>query len=180
MCEKSESGRRHRLKAQELFMDGVVTLSPFSDFLLTEDSAMRNALPENVHLLTLEKVKCCTYRLKTSIIERSAIQVSNGRFLLRLEHIFDVKEDKELSRPAEVDLNMLFADFEVSNVVELALGGNVERSRLKRLHWNVEGTNEIPPLESSRNQEAETTSKISLEPMQIRTFLADLRKRPKI
>jgi len=54
---------------------------------LKQWSGLKNSLPDNVHLLTLE-------------------QWHSGRFLLRLEHFYEKNEDKELSKVAEVNLKV--------------------------------------------------------------------------
>ncbi|KAI9559553.1 hypothetical protein GHT06_013558 [Daphnia sinensis] len=63
------------------------------------------ALPENVNLRTLEKR-------------------TDGSYLIRLEHIYDVEEDKVLSDPVTVSLHNLFPGFVIMSAEEAMLGGN--------------------------------------------------------
>ena len=91
-----------------------------------------------------------------------------------MEHIFDLNEDSELSRPIQVDMNNIFAHFDLlDSPVELILGGNAEKSEVNRLQWHLE-RNEIPPIQGSSpiNQGQNI---ITLDPMQIRTFLVRMR-----
>lgn len=55
--------------------------------LPNQHSGLTNSLPANVQILTLEPWKATT-------------------FLLRLEHVFERKEDPVLSRPVTVDLKV--------------------------------------------------------------------------
>ncbi|XP_072398925.1 lysosomal alpha-mannosidase-like [Diabrotica undecimpunctata] len=74
-------------------------------------------------------------------------------YLLRLEHILAIGEDKELSEKASVDLKYLFDPFVISSISELTLGANEFID-----DKDIESFNDT----------------IVLEPMEIRTFLITL------
>ena len=72
-----------------------------------EYSSLTQALPINIHLLTLEE---WTTDSKNSV-------------LLRLEHFFEAQEDPEgLSKPVNLELQGLFRTFEIENMEEVILG----------------------------------------------------------
>jgi len=117
----------------------------------TKFSPLTQALPFNVHLLTLR-----------------AIPTSINDVLLRLNHIFAVGEDSIYSAPVTVDIATLFKNLRVTNVVEMTLSGNKPLSEEKRLQWrtaSIQGDEE----EYVRTPLAGTV--IELKPMEIRTFV---------
>lgn len=118
--------------------------------------------------------------------------------LLRLEHVLEKDEDPSLSQPAIVDLQGLFTPFEIVSIKETALGANRLLSEIQRLDFK-----KGPPLEEfvfERQNElrswlewkiyqndlyrgrfvnepiSEDPYKISLNPMQIRTFIIETKK----
>lgn len=87
-------------------------------------------------------------------------------YLIRLEHLLDKYDDTELSQPVKFDLKDVFhGNF---NFAEVSLAGNQWIEDSKRLRFKQNGLpnsgDEIsfPKLESTS---------ITLEPMQIRTFI---------
>lgn len=112
-----EANRRHRLRAQQAFMDVELTFAPAKSgfeayrksYAMEHSKLGSNArLTDNVHLLTLEEWG------------------GKDKVLVRLEHIFDVDENAELSKPAKVDLGSLVKGFDVVSAEELALGANIK------------------------------------------------------
>ncbi|KAK0056601.1 lysosomal alpha-mannosidase [Biomphalaria pfeifferi] len=115
---------------------------------------LSGTLPVNVHVLTLDRISS-----------------NNTMYLLRLEHIFEEKEHKTLSLPAEVSLQSLFQAFEIVSAVETTLGGNFIPEDLKRLQWNTYSSvtpDNIRSPDYRRNMEPPFT--VRLRPMEIRTF----------
>ncbi|KAM8972508.1 lysosomal alpha-mannosidase [Pelodytes ibericus] len=119
----------------------------------TQFSALREDLPLNAHLLTL------------------AVQQSN-QVLLRLEHPFQTQESSNYSKPITINLQTLFPSLTLSDIEETTLAANLEKSKLKRLNWRADmgfqtssGTPPTP-LDPTR---------VTLNPMEIRTFLATVR-----
>ncbi|KAI5651043.1 hypothetical protein M9H77_37048 [Catharanthus roseus] len=114
------------------------------------------SLPNNVAIITLQ-------------------ELDSGKVLLRLAHLYETGEDKELSVVTNVELKKLFHDKTISKVTEMNLSANQERSEMekKRLEWEVEGT---PPTgdEAMRGGPVDPAKLVvELAPMEIRTFLLD-------
>ncbi|XP_075438214.1 lysosomal alpha-mannosidase-like, partial [Ascaphus truei] len=120
-------------------------------------SALHTPLPQNAHLLTL------ALRYPQTV-------------LLRLENPFQGHESDNYSRPVTVNLETLFSTLSLSDFEETTLAANQERSKVKRLQWRAEGgegglsplPSDIPPTP------ALNPSNITLNPMEIRTFLASV------
>ncbi|XP_051165377.1 lysosomal alpha-mannosidase-like [Leptopilina boulardi] len=122
-------------------------------------SGLAETLPPNVQILTLEPWK-------------------SGTVLLRLEHIFELKECKKYSDPVDVNIKKLFAAFIVTSVGETTLGGNQWLNKNNRLIWN---SNENDNLENNQffeplNFTSSDEIIVQLKPMQIRTFIVKLEK----
>ncbi|XP_013402708.1 lysosomal alpha-mannosidase [Lingula anatina] len=153
------SGRVHRDLAEQLFM---APLPSFSDLKMdfqqwikqynTMWSGLKQKLPDNVHLLTLE-------------------QWSGTTVLLRLEHFYEKGEDDVLSKPAVVSLKGLFTPFDVSSAVELNLGANQKLADMKRLKWMYKTQLSTPEHVVTPIGDDLT---VQLQPMQIRTFQVTL------
>ncbi|KAJ8919725.1 hypothetical protein NQ315_006253 [Exocentrus adspersus] len=129
------------------------------DLAVKEQSFLNKELPPNVHLLTLESWG------------------GGNSLLIRLEHILENDEDPNLSREVTVDLKDLFKTIKINSMVEYALAGITPLEESEKLSWpQVEDdTDPSSPL-SRANKLARDPSdlKITLAPMQIRTFVADI------
>ena len=93
---------------------------------------------------------------------------ATASLLVRLEHQFDTGEDSDYSRPLTVDLASLFANLEVVEARETLLGANMDvdmSSQIDRLLSDDER-----PLRA-----AHSARSVSLDPMQIRTFILTVR-----
>jgi len=114
-------------------------------------SALKAALPANVQLVTLEPVKA-------------------GSVLVRLAHQFGLHEDEDLSKAASVDLATLFADRQIAAIEEQALSGTMAKTDVtgRRVSWLVDGEEPEPV---SQQQVAPLSSEITLDALQVRTFL---------
>lgn len=132
----------------------------------TQWSALKKPLPANVHMLTLEQW-----------VLPSIMPVEVSEILLRFEHIYEKDEDPVLSQPATVNLTD-FTTFKIEAMRELTLGANLPLSELNRLPWRY-----IPDSEESLSKEellrtaiphSDPPTTITLQPMQIRTFVATL------
>ncbi|KAK7789693.1 hypothetical protein R5R35_011514 [Gryllus longicercus] len=123
-----------------------------------EFDGVKMPLPANVHLLTLEPWK--------------------GRSLLvRLEHILEKGEDPKLSKSVTVSLKNLFAPFEIVSARETMLGANEWKKDSSRLQWKTE-SNSIDRHEDTHQgslNHAEDILSVTLEPMQIRTFVVEVK-----
>jgi alpha-mannosidase len=81
-------------------------------------------LPPNVAIITLQEV----------------YEDDDSKVLLRLANIFEVEESEILSKSATVDLQALFSNREIDEVVEVSLSANQKKSEMrKKLQWRIEG-----------------------------------------
>ncbi|XP_052729058.1 probable alpha-mannosidase At5g13980 isoform X2 [Vigna angularis] len=111
------------------------------------------ALPDNIAIITLQELE-------------------DGRVLLRLAHLYEIEEDKDLSVTATVELKKLFPGRKIKEVKEMNLSANQERTEMekKRLHWKVEGSDGNRHV--SRGGPVDPKElKVELSPMEIRTFI---------
>nr|XP_011463212.1 PREDICTED: alpha-mannosidase-like isoform X2 [Fragaria vesca subsp. vesca] len=113
------------------------------------------ALPDNIALLTLQELE-------------------DGKVLLRLAHLYEIEEDKDLSVMASVELKKVFANKKIKHITEMSLTANQDRREMerKRLVWNVEGSNKEP--KALRGGAVDPTKLVvDLAPMEIRTFIVN-------
>ncbi|XP_042391119.1 alpha-mannosidase At3g26720-like [Zingiber officinale] len=122
---------------------------------ITEFSAFdpSYSLPDNVALVTLQALE-------------------DGNVLLRLAHLYEVREDKDLSSIAYVKLTKMFPGKKITNIIETNLSANQERSEMekKRLKWPVEGSTRAEAIVRGGPVDASKLV-VELAPMEIRTFL---------
>uniref|UniRef100_A0ABM5FLY9 Alpha-mannosidase n=1 Tax=Pogona vitticeps TaxID=103695 RepID=A0ABM5FLY9_9SAUR len=159
------SADQHRLRAQQEFMAPQVVFAPGGgppyqpgQATLKEFSALKQALPSNIHLLTLA-------------------QWEPDSVLFRLEHQFERGESANGSMPVTINLLNLFSSFTITTLEERNLAANQKYEDMRRLVWqSAEGAAERPrssltPLDPTQ---------ITLKPMEIRTFLAHIQHRSRI
>ncbi|XP_074275155.1 putative alpha-mannosidase At5g13980 [Silene latifolia] len=112
--------------------------------------------PENVALITLQ-------------------ELADGKVLVRLAHLYEVGEDKELSSMANVELKRLFPTKKIGKVTETSLSANQERTEMvkKRLVWKSEGASakEHKVVRGGPIDPAQLV--VQLAPMEIRTLLIE-------
>ncbi|KAK9120231.1 hypothetical protein Scep_018324 [Stephania cephalantha] len=115
------------------------------------------SLPDNVALITLQELE-------------------DGQVLLRLAHLFEVGEDKDLSAMASVELRKLFPTKKISKVTEMNLSANQERAEMekRRRVWRVEGMLNEEPKVVRGGPVDPAKLVVELSPMEIRTFVIDL------
>ncbi|XP_076458768.1 lysosomal alpha-mannosidase-like [Babylonia areolata] len=175
MLEPIESAAAgHRDLAERLFMAPQISFSQSpSKQVTTNWSGVHTALPDNVHLLTLEQFP-----------SKGPVPSDTQPFLLRLEHFYEKGEDPVLSQPATVSLKKLFSTFDIVDATELTLGGDMALADMKRLRWNYPRDNghsaqkreEPVTFVSERSRRAESDPlTISLNPMEIKTFQISLK-----
>ncbi|CAF1013919.1 unnamed protein product [Didymodactylos carnosus] len=118
----------HRIGAQQIYMAPIATFSlvkstfkDYSENYYTTWSALNEVLPLNVHLLTFD------------LQEITADNVA--KYLIRVEHYFENNEDPDYSQPVIIDLQALFTQGQIVDMVELTLGANLELKDLSRLEW---------------------------------------------
>jgi hypothetical protein len=115
-------------------------------------SLIGQALPPNLHLITLDRIE-------------------SDAFLLRIGHLYEVDEHPQLSRPATISLSSLFTC--ISDAQELNLAGNQLLSDMKRRSWNEAKS----PTMKGGEATGENRFKVTLMPMQIRTWKIELDER---
>ncbi|XP_035888341.1 lysosomal alpha-mannosidase isoform X2 [Phyllostomus discolor] len=149
----------HRLQAEKELLAPQVVLAlgggiPYHPKVAQRKqfSGLRRELPPNVHLLTLARW-------------------GRKMLLLRLEHQFAVGEDKggNLSSPVTLDLRDLFSTFTIIDLKETTLAANQLRASASRLQWTPSIGPTLKRFPSRLNP-----ASITLQPMEIRTFLASL------
>ncbi|MQL93981.1 hypothetical protein Taro_026636 [Colocasia esculenta] len=113
------------------------------------------SLPDNVALITLQALE-------------------DGSVLLRLAHLYEVGEDKDLSVMAKVELTKMFPDKKIENIKEMSLSANQGRAEMekKRLVWKVEGSTGAEQQRRLRGGPVDLSKLVvELGPMEIRTFV---------
>ncbi|XP_053319845.1 lysosomal alpha-mannosidase [Spea bombifrons] len=155
-----DAAEQHRPLAMQEYLSPQIILSagdsaPYSHGgdPQTQFSALRKELPLNAHLLTL------------ALHEPTKV-------LLRLEHPFQGRESDNYSQPISVNLKTLFSSLSLSDFEETTLAANLEKSKLKRLRWRSETST---PVTSDASAPPLDPSDVTLNPMEIRTFLATIK-----
>ncbi|CAN6472468.1 unnamed protein product [Victoria cruziana] len=129
--------------------EGDELRTPVPTFSATDSSY---SLPDNVAVITLEELK-------------------DGSVLLRLAHLYELGEDKDLSVMASVHLRKLFSNKKIKKISELSLSANQEREAMerKRLVWKVEGAHNAETVVRGGPVDP-IKLVVELGPMEIRTF----------
>ncbi|XP_024023141.1 probable alpha-mannosidase At5g13980 isoform X2 [Morus notabilis] len=117
------------------------------------------ALPDNVAILTLQELQ-------------------GGEVLLRLAHLYEIGEDRDISVMASVELKKVFSNKKIKRIAEMSLSANQERVEMekKRLVWKVEGSSEEPKVVRGGPVDP-TKFVVELAPMEIRTFIINFYSR---
>lgn len=134
-------------------------------------NGLRDYLPKMVNLLSLESW-------------------DQDNVLIRLEHIFEINEDADYSRPVQVSLRRMFKNFRIVKVREMTLDAlqDVELARTNRLRFQTSTnpyknyTDELGDFintdyVSHLIEGSQTTDDlfiVELRPMEIRTFLVQI------
>ncbi|ESW33614.1 hypothetical protein PHAVU_001G084700 [Phaseolus vulgaris] len=125
----------------------------------------------NSHVLTFSGIDS-SYALPDNIAIITLQELEDGKILLRLAHLYEIEEDKDLSVMATVELKKLFPGRKIKEVKEMSLSANQERTEMekKRLNWKVEGSSGNRHV--SRGGPVDPKElKVELSPMEIRTFI---------
>lgn len=146
----------------------------YSPLLLAFSEQDRNEWV-GTHLTTSSAIDP-SYSLPNNIAVITLQELDGGKVLLRLAHLYETGEDKDLSIVSNVELKKLFPGKKISKVREVNLSANQERSEMekKRLEWKVEGHH---PTENGAVRGGPVDPEklvVELAPMEIRTFLIDL------
>ncbi|KAI4350436.1 hypothetical protein L6164_004892 [Bauhinia variegata] len=130
----------------------------------------------NSHVVTFSGIDS-SYSLPDNVAVITLQELSNGKVLLRLAHLYEIEEDKDLSVMTSVDLKKLFPRKKIKEVKEMNLSANQEKTEMekKRLIWKVEDSNgdghDLRGLRGGPVHPNELS--VELAPMEIRTFIVD-------
>ncbi|KAG8388157.1 hypothetical protein BUALT_Bualt02G0096700 [Buddleja alternifolia] len=157
-----EGSKWRRSFGQEIYSPFLLAFSEQDDkwtnFPISTFSAMdpSYSLPDNVAIITLHELE-------------------DGIVLLRLAHLYEVGEDKDLSVMATVELKRVFPNRKINKIKEMSLSANQEREEMekKRLSWKVEGSKNEPSTDSRGGPIDPQKVVVELAPMEIRTFVID-------
>ncbi|KAF5957251.1 hypothetical protein HYC85_004476 [Camellia sinensis] len=119
------------------------------------------SLPENIAMITLQELE-------------------DRKVLLRLAHLYEIGEDKDLSVTSSVELKKMFPDKKINKITEMSLSANQEREEMlkKRLVWKVEGARD-EEFKVLRGGPVDPIKQVvELAPMEIRTFVIDFTSPP--
>ncbi|KAL1314516.1 hypothetical protein HN51_041317 [Arachis hypogaea] len=111
-------------------------------------------LPDNIAMITLQ-------------------ELDDGAVLLRLAHLYEIGEDKDLSVKTSVELKKLFPEKKIKEVKEMSLSANQERTEMekKRFAWKVKGSFGDEHVLSRGGPVDQKELAVELAPMEIRTFI---------
>ncbi|XP_033643770.1 lysosomal alpha-mannosidase-like [Asterias rubens] len=151
----------HRTLGEEIFMAPSLSFSKWQPDWATKFNTMKSmvsaSLPSNVHLLTLE-------------------EWTGDTVLIRVEHQFEIGEDPTLSQKVKIQLKSLFQPFGFTSLKEVTLSANEALSDEKRLQWNINDSPMPTPPAVKPDPVPSSTLTVSLTPMQIRTFVATIKR----
>ncbi|MCL7038410.1 hypothetical protein MKW94_014475 [Papaver nudicaule] len=115
-----------------------------------------------------------SYTLPDNVVILTLQELVDGKVLLRMAHLYEMGEDKDLSAMARVELKKVFPHKKIGKVTEMSLSANQERTEMekKRLVWRTEGSKvKSKAVKGGALDPAELV--IELGPMEIRTFNID-------
>ncbi|KAK2968814.1 hypothetical protein RJ640_028207 [Escallonia rubra] len=114
-----------------------------------------------------------SYTLPDNIAIVTIQELDDGKVLLRLAHLYESGEDKDLSVMTSVELIKLFPGKKIGKVTEMSLSANQERAEMekKRLVWKVERSSGPRVVRGGRVDPTKLV--VELAPMEIRTFVID-------
>ncbi|XP_059643821.1 probable alpha-mannosidase At5g13980 [Cornus florida] len=157
-----EGAKWRRSSGQEIYSPFLLAFTEqdgdkWSNFQVSSFSGIDPSytLPDNVAMLTLQELE-------------------EGKVLLRLAHLYEIGEDKDLSVMASIELKKLFTDKKISKITEMSLSANQERVEMekKRLVWKVESSHDEPSI--LRGGPVDPIKLVvELAPMEIRTFVLE-------
>ncbi|KAA8540621.1 hypothetical protein F0562_024460 [Nyssa sinensis] len=158
-----EGAKWRRSFGQEIYSPFLLAFSEqdgdkWSNFKVSTFSGMdpSYSLPDNVAMITLQELE-------------------DGKVLLRLAHLYEIAEDKDLSVVASVELKKVFPTNKINKITEMSLSANQEREEMekKRLTWKVESSQDEEPKALRGRPVDPAMLVVELAPMEIRTFIID-------
>ncbi|KAK7410985.1 hypothetical protein VNO78_02279 [Psophocarpus tetragonolobus] len=154
-----EGARWRRAFGQEIYSPLLLAFTEndghWGDSHVTTFSGIDSSynLPDNVAIITLQ-------------------DLGDGKVLLRLAHLYEIDEDKDLSAKTTVELKKVFPNKQINKITEVNLSANQERAEMerKRLVWQVKGSPPEPKVWRGGQVDPEKLI-VELAPMEIRTFV---------
>ncbi|KAJ1407827.1 Glycosyl hydrolase family 38, C-terminal [Sesbania bispinosa] len=125
----------------------------------------------NSHVPTFSGIDS-SYTLPDNVVIITLQELDNGEVLLRLAHLYEIEEDKDLSVMASVELKKLFPGKKIKEVKEMNLSANQERTEMerKKLAWKIEGSSGNGFVSRGGPVDPKELD-VELAPMEIRTFI---------
>ncbi|KAJ0110576.1 hypothetical protein Patl1_02545 [Pistacia atlantica] len=132
----------------------------------------------NSHVSTFSGIDS-SYTLPDNVAIVTLQELDDGKVLLRLAHLYEVAEDKDLSTMTNVELKKLFPSEKIGKVTETSLSANQERREMekKRLVWKVEGSSREESKVMRGSPVDPSKLVVELAPMEIRTFVIDFTRK---
>lgn len=94
--------------------------------------------------------------------------------LIRFEHLLEKDEDPNLSAPVRFNLADVFPGYDIE-LKEVSLSANQWIEDFSRMHFNQENSTDfMDAVERKMNTVSTDATEISLQPMEIRTFIMTL------
>ncbi|XP_053472645.1 lysosomal alpha-mannosidase isoform X1 [Ictalurus furcatus] len=151
----STAADTHRPLGQEMVFQPTLSFQQGAAHSTTPQfSGLISALPPAVHVLTLS-------------------QWDQDSVLLRLEHQYERSESHAHSQPITISLQKLFSTLDIVGVSEMSLGANQWKEDMKRMQWKPDSGETAVPLHEHVGDPS--SWEITLNPMEIRTFLLRVR-----
>ncbi|XP_011098966.1 probable alpha-mannosidase At5g13980 isoform X1 [Sesamum indicum] len=159
-----EGAKWRRSAGQEIYSPFLLAFT--EQFLVQDEDNWMSS-----HVPTFSAIDS-SYRLPDNVAILTLQELTNKEVLLRLAHLYEIGEDKELSVMSQVELKKLFRSKQIGKVVETSLSGNQERSEMekKRLVWKAEGWDGESKLTRGGAVDPGELL-VELAPMEIRTFV---------
>ncbi|KAG5887529.1 hypothetical protein JTB14_022141 [Gonioctena quinquepunctata] len=101
----------------------------------------------------------------------------NNTYLIRLEHTFEKNEDSSLSDEVTVDIATIFGKHGIKEIKETTLGANIwldDFKESKKFTWVTKTNGDTVVAKGDSDESAAAVdegTKITLKPMEIRTFI---------
>ncbi|KAI4336391.1 hypothetical protein L6164_014924 [Bauhinia variegata] len=146
----------------------------YSPFLLAFTQQQSGDYWANSHVTTFSGMDT-SYSLPDNVAIITLQELDDGKILLRLAHLYEIGEDKDLSVTASVELKKVFRNKKINKLTETSLSANQERAEMenKRLVWKVEGLDQGPKVARGKPVDPQKLV-VDLAPMEIRTFIISL------
>ena len=147
--------------------------SPFYSLYSNDQNIIKSTIPSELSSSLI------SFELPVNIQLMTLELYSKSELLVRLGHQFAPGEDKTLSQPVEIDLFALLSRFSPKSADEVNLSANQLKAvqNSKKIRWNTFNEELITSNEKindSTTSSSDTSFKVVLHPMQIKTFIVQL------